>query len=228
VIDLSMLRVRSFALANTAGLLFTASFSVMLLSNVLFMTGVWHDSVLRAGLQLAPGPLMAALLAVPSGRLAGRFGQHLLAGAGCLLFVLGACWWLWRVDASANWAGAMLPGLMIGGAGVGMVLPSLASAAAASLPPGRFATGSAVLTMSRQIGSVLGVAILVAILGDGSAVDPVGPFEDGWLFLIASGALAALAGFAIGPVHHHQPSSQSPEVPARAQLRPEPSRTRRS
>ena len=61
------------------------------------------------------------------------------------------------------------------GIGVGLTLPSLASAAASSLPPARFATGSAVLTMSRQIGTVLGVAILVAILGTaGRASTPRG------------------------------------------------------
>ena len=34
--------------------------AAMLLSNVLFQTGVWHESILRAGLQLAPGPALAA------------------------------------------------------------------------------------------------------------------------------------------------------------------------
>ena len=195
VVDRSMLRVRSFALANLATLLFFVAFAAMLLANVLFMTGVWGDSVLRAGLQLAPGPLMAALFAAIAGRAATRVGQHMLAGAGAALFGLGALWWLWQLDASASYAGAMLPAMLVTGVGVGLVLPSLASAAASSLPPARFATGSAVFSMSRQIGSVLGVAVLVAILG----ADP-SDFDSAYAVMAGASALAALAAFAIGPV----------------------------
>ena len=45
------------------------------------------------------------------------------------------------------------------------MLPSLGGAATAPLPPQRFATGSALYAMTRQIGVALGVACLVAILG---------------------------------------------------------------
>ncbi|HEX8205254.1 MAG TPA: MFS transporter, partial [Solirubrobacteraceae bacterium] len=164
VVDRDMLRVRSFALANLAALLFFVAFAAMLLTGVLFMTGVWGDSALRAGLQLAPGPAMAAVFAALAGRAAERVGQRTLSGTGAAVFAAGALWWMWQLDAEAGYVTAMLPGMLVTGVGVGLVLPSLASAAASSLPPRRFATGSAVFSMSRQIGSVLGVAVLVAIL----------------------------------------------------------------
>ncbi|HEX2084265.1 MAG TPA: DHA2 family efflux MFS transporter permease subunit [Solirubrobacteraceae bacterium] len=195
VVDRDMLRVRSFALANVAALLFFVAFAAMLLAGVLFMTGVWGDSVLRAGLQLAPGPLMAAVFAASAGRAAERVGQRTLAGAGAAVFAAGTLWWLWQLDADATYAAGMLPGMLVTGVGVGLVLPSLASAAAASLPPTRFATGSAVFSMSRQLGSVLGVAVLVAILGTDTA-----HFDAAWAFMSAAAALASLAAFAIGPV----------------------------
>ncbi len=56
-------------------------------------------------------------------------------------------------------------GSLISGAGVGLVIPTLTGAGASSLAPERFATGAAVLTMGRQIGAALGVAVLVAVLG---------------------------------------------------------------
>lgn len=65
VVEPAILRIRCVALANVAGLLFFAAFGAMILASVLFLTGVWHESVLRAGLQIAPGPTMAALAAVP-------------------------------------------------------------------------------------------------------------------------------------------------------------------
>lgn len=199
VVDLEMLRVRSFALSNVSVLLFNVAFAAMLLESVLFMTGVWGDSVLRAGLSIAPGPMMAAVLSVISGRAAGRIGQRRLATAGCLAFAAGAAWWLWRLGVTREYVTAMLPGLVLTGVGVGLTLPSLSSAVASSLPPARFATGSAVLTMSRQLGSVLGVSILVAILG-GSAADPLDPFRGGWTLMIVAALLGAGAALAMGPL----------------------------
>jgi EmrB/QacA subfamily drug resistance transporter len=194
VVEPAMLKVRSFALASTASLLFSAAFAAMLLGVVLYMTGVWGNSALRAGLALAPGPLMAAILAAASGRAANRLGQRRLATAGLSLFALGCAWWSVRLGSEPAYAAQMLPGLLVGGAGVGLTLPSLASAAAASLPPARFATGSAVFTMSRQIGYVLGVAILVALLGDGAS------FDAAWIFMSATAASGAAVAFAIGAV----------------------------
>jgi hypothetical protein len=54
------------------------------------------------------------------------------------------------------------------------VLPSLTAAAAGTLPPSRLATGIAVQTTGRQIGSALGIAILVPVLGAGAN------FEGAW------------------------------------------------
>jgi hypothetical protein len=48
VIDLAILRVRSFSMANVASLLFSVSFSAMLLSSILFLTEVWGYSITTA------------------------------------------------------------------------------------------------------------------------------------------------------------------------------------
>jgi EmrB/QacA subfamily drug resistance transporter len=201
VVEPSLVKVRSFAWANIAQLTFSASFGAMLLCHILWMTGVWHDSILRAGLSLAPGPAMAAISAVPAGKLGHRIGQRWVAGLGCLMFAGGQAWRIWRLDAVPHYATDMLPSLIIGGIGVGLVLPNLASAAAASLPPNRFATGSAVLTMSRQIGTVIGVAILIGIL----ETPGLGASHDGYEFMLVAGLLGAASALAIGVVRPHEP-----------------------
>src|SRR4051795_5910762 len=90
VIELAVVRVRAFSVAAVAMLLFNVAFAAMLLSNVLLLTQGWHESVLHAGLQLAPGPGMAALSAVPASLLAQRFGPRATGVAGTLLFAGGA------------------------------------------------------------------------------------------------------------------------------------------
>ena len=89
VIELGLLRVRSFAVANVGVFLFALGFYAVLLANILFLTSVWGWSVLRAGIAVTPGPLMAALWATVGGRLSDRFGQRVVALPGGLLFAAG-------------------------------------------------------------------------------------------------------------------------------------------
>jgi hypothetical protein len=90
-----------------------------------------------------------------------------------------------------------LPGSMIGGAGVGLVIPTLTGAGASSLAAERFATGAAILTMGRQIGAALGVAILVAVLG--TATRNAADFHTAWVITVSGGLATGLALAAIGP-----------------------------
>src|SRR5713226_9457933 len=89
VLELGLFHSRAFSAANIATTLFFAAFGAMLLSNVLFLTRVWHEDILTAGLQISPGPIMAAAFAVPGSILAGRYGQRAIASIGALLFASG-------------------------------------------------------------------------------------------------------------------------------------------
>ena len=86
VLDLTLFSARSFSVANAATLLYAMGFFAMLLGNILFLTWVWHYSILRAGLAVTPGPLVVAAVSGPAGRLAARVGfrRVLLAGYGVL------------------------------------------------------------------------------------------------------------------------------------------------
>ena len=200
VIELPLLRVRSFALANLAALVFFAGFGSMLLSGVLLLTEVWGYSALQAGLALSPGPLTAAIFAIPSGRLGGKIGQRPIATAGGLTFAAGFAYILANVGSSPEYATAFLPGFVLGGAGVGMTLGTLPAAAAAGLPPSRFATGTAVFSMARQLGAAIGVAALVALLNDSTSGDLLAGLQRGWWFSLLAGLGTAALALAIGPI----------------------------
>jgi EmrB/QacA subfamily drug resistance transporter len=198
VLELGLFRSRAFSAANVASTLFFAAFGAMLLSNVLFLTRVWHEDILTAGLQISPGPIMAAAFAVPGSILAGPYGQRAIASIGAVLFASGGVWWLTHVGLEPHYATEVLPGMLLGGAGVGFVIPTLASAVAASLPPARFATGSAIYGMTRQFGAALGVAVLIAVLGTPHQAEMLGSFQTGWEVMAGLAFASAIAAAAIG------------------------------
>jgi hypothetical protein len=197
IVDPAMLRVRSFGLAVGASVLFFAGFGAMLLSGVLFLTGVWHESVLTAGLMLFPGPAMATSFSIPSARLGARVGYRIPGCLGAALFAGGSIWWITHTGERPDYLSEYLPGQLIGGAGVGLIIPTLTGAGASSLAAERFATGIAVLSMGRQIGAALGVAVLVAVLG--VAATSASDFHSAWLISTAGALGTGLALAALGP-----------------------------
>ncbi len=220
VIELPLLRVRSFALASLATLVFFGGFGAMLLGGVLLLTELWGFSALSAGFALSPGPLMAAAFAIPSGRLGGRIGQRPLAVAGGIAFAASFAWLLATVSATPEYASTFLPGFMLGGAGVGMALGTLPAAAASELPPSRFATGTAVFSMARQLGTAIGVAVLVALLNDSVGGDLLAGLRRGWWFCLAAGLGSAVISSGLRPARAHatesEPATQAETAPARA------------
>ncbi len=221
VVEPALLKVRAFAAANVAGVFFFIGFSAMLLGSVLWLTEVWGETALGAGLKIAPGPSMAALFAVGGGILSGRIGPRAVGAVGALLFGLGGVWWATHLGATEHYASDYLPGMLIGGAGVGLVNPALAGAATAQLPPTRLATGSAVLTMSRQLGSALGVALLVAVLGTPSPSAVVDTFDHAWWMMVAAAFASAAAFTFVGSLKAHEGSVEEELEAAVASMAPE-------
>ena len=194
VIELGLLRSRAFSGAFAASILYYAGFGAFVLSTVEFLTGVWHYSAVEAGLAIAPGPLMVLPFArVVAPRLAVVLGgPGRVAVIGCLVNALAQALWLSRIQASPAYVTHLLPAQLLGGAGVGLTIPSLLGAGSVGLAPGRFGTGSGILNMGRQIGTVLGVAGLVAILSRVSAADPVPAYRNGLVLVIAFFAAAGV------------------------------------
>ena len=58
VIELGLLRSRTFSGTFAASILYYAAFGAFVLNSVEFLTGVWHYTAIRAGLAIGPGPLM--------------------------------------------------------------------------------------------------------------------------------------------------------------------------
>src|SRR6202453_1080162 len=106
IIEPAVIRHRAVALADVSSLVFFAGFGAMVLGGVLFLTGVWHEPVLRAGFMIAPGPLLAALCAFPGGLLGARFSHRSVGTVGSVIFAAAALWWITRLGLTPDYVGA--------------------------------------------------------------------------------------------------------------------------
>lgn len=196
-LDLTLFGNRSFRWANIATAAFTIGFTAMFFASIQFLTGVWGYSIVKAGLAMMPGPTMVILLAPPLGRLAGRIGQRTLLVPGGLVWAASGVWMLSALGTEPHWATDLLPGSLLAGVGVAMVIPHLTSAAVQGLPADAFGTGSAVNQAIRQFGATFGVALTVALLGTVTPVNALDHFQRIWWMLLITGVLTSIAALAL-------------------------------
>jgi len=200
VVEPRLLRVPAFLWSNVTMLAFSIGFGANLLANILWMQRVWHFSSLRTGLAVAPGPLMVPIFAAVGQRLTRKLSAGAIAALGCVLCASGAWMVLSSVQAQPDFPGSMLPGWMIYGAGVGLAMPTILSCATMDLPRSRAATGSAIVTMARQVGGVLGVSLLVAFVGHPRGFAAThDAFQRAWWVAASACLLAAFAALRMTP-----------------------------
>src|SRR2546430_8904715 len=186
VLELPILRVPPFALAVGAAFMFFAAFAALLLSGVLFLTQVWRHSILRAGLELAAGPLAALVFAPVAGRIGSRIGMGPAGAAGGLPVAAGLGHNAVRVGLTPDHAGAFLPGQLLNGAGVALSMPAVIAIAVAAVGPARIATAIGISSMFRQVGAAVGVAVFIALVGSPARADAIDAYRRGGVLLGAA------------------------------------------
>lgn len=200
LLDPALLRIRPFVVGSVATIVAGIGFYAYLLTNILWLQYVWGYSVLASGLAVVPGALVAAVLASRLGPIAQKLGYRAVIVPGAIVWALAYVWYVMRVGVTPDFWGAWLPGQVLSGIGVGATLPLLGSAGLAAVPGGRFATASAVNSSARQVGAVLGIAVLVVIIGTPSPTSTVDSLRRGWVFCAACFALTALIALFLGRV----------------------------
>jgi EmrB/QacA subfamily drug resistance transporter len=191
VLELSILRIPSFALAVASACAFFAAFAALLLAGVLFLTQIWRHSILQAGLELAVGPLAAIAFAVIASRLGPRIGMSLIGAIGGLLVAAGIAYNAARLGLTPNYLGAFLPGQILTGAGVGLSMPAFTAVAVSAVAPARFATAIGISAMFRQVGAALGIAAFVAIVGTPARDIAIDAYRQGWALMAAAATIGA-------------------------------------
>jgi len=162
MVDLALFRNRTFTGASlvVAGLAGATFGSFVYVS--LFLLQVQGRDPIETGLVLAPLAVVSFAVSAVAGRLSTRVpltqalvGGLALAGAGMLL--------LSTLEAGSSWL-ALLPGLAVIGAGVGLTNPLATFAHLGVLPPTHGGLASALNNTARQVGLAIGIAALGALL----------------------------------------------------------------
>ncbi len=164
VLDLTLLRSRSFSSANVAGVLFSIPFYGSLVADLSFLQRQWNYSVLGAGVAATISPIFSFIVSRPTGRLCDQFGHRKVVVPGALILALSVFLRAALMTSDAAYWTRMAVPIALTGAGLGILIPSIQSGAVKYLAMDRLAMGSAFYTTVRQLGAALGVALTVAML----------------------------------------------------------------
>jgi EmrB/QacA subfamily drug resistance transporter len=165
LLDLALLRRPAFAAALVTALLMNAAAFAYLPYTSLWLQTVVGLGPIRAGLAgTAPLSLAAFLVSALIGRWLHAANPRWLAGGGMLLIGAGA---LLQSRLTAHSGGlALVPGLIVAGAGVGLATAALVSHAMAAVPRRSGGMAAGAVNTARQLGFTFGVAVVGSVFAD--------------------------------------------------------------
>ncbi|WP_327673314.1 MULTISPECIES: MFS transporter [unclassified Streptomyces] len=220
MLPLGLFRQRLFTVSNSAMIVvgFALMGSYFFFSQ--FFVYVQGSSILMAGLQTLPATLAMVVVSPFAGRLAARYGYRSVVTGGLALAGLGlvALGWVHADTGYANmwWRLAMV------GIGFALTMSPLTGAAIQAVDPREGGLASGISSTTRQIGAVLGVAVLGAVV---RALQSGGSsFEAGLegAFVVAGAVtLAAAVGTGLWLVSSRPTPVSAPEPASVSQQRPD-------
>ena len=169
LIDFSLFRSATFAAGNAAGLLLSAAMMGAFFTIPIFLQSVLGYSAIKAGLVMVPMSVIIIFAAPAAGILSDRLGSKWIVAAGMFLLALGLGWMAGLVPGIAKISPdttplSLLVPFLISGIGIGLAVAPVTSAVMATAPKERVGNASGVLSTMRQVGSLMGIAVLGAVL----------------------------------------------------------------
>lgn len=192
ILPMWLMSRRSFASANVASAVLATAYFAAILTNALFLTTVWGYSVVQAGLALSVAPLTVMLAARPAARATDRYGYRAVIVCGVAIYVAGTLWLVVFAGSAPSFLPVWLPSAVGMGIGAAMAFPTLARATLVGLGASDIATAGSINAAFRQLGGVLGVALLVVVVGGSHTFLTVASGRRAWLFAAATAALTAV------------------------------------
>ena len=198
LLDPRLFRVRTVWSANLANVFLSASGLSVWLVYPLFLVQHWHYSLLRTGLAITPFPAIAAVTGVISGRLADRHGVRTVIAVGSLIPLLGAALLVLRLTGEPAYVRDFLPGAALYSTGFGLIFSPLTAAALRGVDVADLGQANAAFNAVRQLGGALGIAVVIAILGDADVI-PLDHFDRAYLAIAGMTLLGWLVVAAFYP-----------------------------
>ncbi len=178
MLDLALFRKRTFTGANIAALLVSLAMFGIFFYVSLYMQNILGYRPVHAGWVFLPMTFLVVVSAPISGKMTDRFGARWPIAIGMFLLTIGLILFS-RLGMHADFLD-LLPGMLVGGAGMGISMGPMTTAALSTAPVAKAGVVSGVLTTSRQVGGTLGVAVMGAIVLAAQTVsflDPRYPFQ---------------------------------------------------
>ncbi len=153
---------RTFAAGNFIGLVINFGLIGVIFLLVLYLQIILGFSAIKAGLTILPLPLMIIVVAPFAGRFTDKIGGRWILFFGTLISAVGV-FLMSDLSSVTGWKDLILP-LAVTGAGIGMVMAPVTTVVMAATPVQQSGMGAGILSTTRQIGSVMGISVLGAIL----------------------------------------------------------------
>jgi EmrB/QacA subfamily drug resistance transporter len=193
MLPLRLFRNRAFAAVNVTAMLFSFGMfgSVFFLSQ--FLQTVQGYSPLGAGLRILPWTGIIMLFAPIVGVLVERWGAKRLVVSGLLLQASGL-FWLGLLLTSGTPYLDMVPAFVLAGLGMTLFFVPLASLVLGSVPSSLEGVASGTNSAFREVGGVLGIAVLGAVFSSSGSYGSAQDYVNGLRPAIVVGAVAVLLG----------------------------------
>ncbi|HWE68924.1 MAG TPA: MFS transporter [Acidimicrobiales bacterium] len=193
MLDVRLFKNRAFAAVNVTAMLFSFGMfgSIFFLSQ--FLQTVQGYSPLSAGLRVLPWTGMAMLLAPVVGLLAERWGGKILVVSGLILQSAGLFWLVALTNPTTPYVD-FVPAFVVAGVGMTLFFVPLASLVLGSVPARLEGVASGTNSAFRELGGVLGIAVLGAVFSSSGSYASGAAYVNGLKPAIAVGAGVVIIG----------------------------------
>jgi EmrB/QacA subfamily drug resistance transporter len=193
MLPLRFFRFRGFAAVNLVSLAmyFGVFGSIFLLAQFFQVTQGY--SPLEAGLRTLPWTIMPMFVAPIAGLLSDRIGSRPLMATG-LALQAGAIGWLAAISSATVPYGALEIPFVMAGTGMALVFAPAANAVLNSVRPEEAGQASGATNAIRELGGVLGVAVLATVFAHNGSYATPEAYTNGMTSAIWVGAAVLLAG----------------------------------